>query len=208
MSLADLEEFKKYFDEKIESMFVKAREVAVKRHIKLKKDGNQEQYDHQVELLGRVERIEELVTAGRKDAALEKLAGAKVQIEERMKLIRLADSSAHGWHTVAEYKANVTADNSADERRINKAEAKAEAKRKRLFAERNVKRGRYDQSTSRYEPSTSRQQFFRAPRAATPRDICYGCGTAGHFRSACPEFRNSFQQKPEAKRPEGGKSEQ
>ena len=204
----EVEEFKKYFDEKLEAMFNRAREVMAKRSANLKNQGNQEQFDHQLDLLERAERIEELVKAGRKEAALEKLSGLKEAIEERMMLIKIADSSAHGWHTVAEYKSNDLATSSADERRITKAEARAEAKRKNVFAERNVKRARFDPSTSRDETAASRHQFFRAQRVPTNRNICFGCGDVGHWKAACPQLRGSYRGGPGAKGGEEPKTEQ
>ena len=46
-------------------------------------------------------------------------------IKERQKLIRVADRSEHGWATVDEYVADELADDSDDEKRLFKAEARA-----------------------------------------------------------------------------------
>ena len=62
------------------------------------------------------------------------LQECKVTIEARMKLIKLADSSDHGWQTVAEYMTNELADNSDDEKRIEHAEKLAEKKAKKVKA--------------------------------------------------------------------------
>ena len=51
-----------------------------------------------------------------------------------MKLIKLADTSDHGWQTVAEYMTNELADNSDDEKRIERAEKIAEKKAKKVKA--------------------------------------------------------------------------
>ena len=68
------------------------------------------------------------------DEALGFLQEGKVAIEARMKLINMADSSDHGWQTVAEYMTNELADNSDDEKRIERAEKLAEKKAKKVKA--------------------------------------------------------------------------
>ncbi len=46
-------------------------------------------------------------------------------ITDRQKLIRIADRSEHGWATVEEYEYDELADNSDDEKKLFKAEARA-----------------------------------------------------------------------------------
>ena len=53
---------------------------------------------------------------------------------ERQKLIRIADRSEHGWATVEEYMEDELADNSDDEKRIQKAEVRAGRKLKTTAA--------------------------------------------------------------------------
>ena len=66
---------------------------------------------------------------------------AKTQLEEglklvceRQKLIRMADRSEHGWATVKEYLEDELADNSDDEKRMQKAEFRAGKKLKAAAA--------------------------------------------------------------------------
>ena len=49
-------------------------------------------------------------------------------LAHRQKLIKLADRSESGWAVVEEYDADALADNSDDERKIEKAEKAAERK--------------------------------------------------------------------------------
>ena len=56
-------------------------------------------------------------------------------IAHRQKIIKIADRSEHGWATVAEYKDDDLAENSEDERRLEKAERVAERKLKRKMHE-------------------------------------------------------------------------
>ena len=70
---------------------------------------------------------------------LEGLRKGRALIEERQKLIRLADCSEHGWGMVDEYTADDLAEDSEDQKRIDKAERAAEQKagkkRKRRMAD-------------------------------------------------------------------------
>ena len=49
-------------------------------------------------------------------------------IAERQKLIRIAERSELGWSVVAEYNADELADDSKDEKRLEKAELSSERK--------------------------------------------------------------------------------
>ena len=106
-------------------------------------------------------------------------------LEERQKLIRLADASELGWRVVAEYRANPLAEDSEDEKRILKAEARATRKAK---AERG-KRSRcrsvpYEKPpahfTQRSTPSAT------ATATSTRPGSCFKCGKAGHWKLECP----------------------
>ena len=57
-----------------------------------------------------VQRVKEAIKKGRS------------LLDERQKLIRLADRSEHGWGVVDEYTADDLAEDSDDEKRIEKAE--------------------------------------------------------------------------------------
>ena len=54
-------------------------------------------------------------------------------MERRQKLIKLTDKSKAGWLAVDEYESDELADDSADEKRIKRAQEKA-AKRKKQHA--------------------------------------------------------------------------
>ena len=56
----------------------------------------------------------------------EAIQKSRLLLEERQKLIRLADRSDHGWGVVDESTADDLAENSDDEKRIEKAERAAE----------------------------------------------------------------------------------
>ena len=58
------------------------------------------------------------------------VAEAKLIIKKRQKLIKIADKNRDGWLVVQEYETDDLASNSEDEKKIRKAKAAAEKKRK------------------------------------------------------------------------------
>ena len=60
--------------------------------------------------------------------ARESLQKGRLILAERQKLIRIADRSEHGWGVVAEHTADELADDSSDEKRLEKAKRAAEHK--------------------------------------------------------------------------------
>ena len=96
-----------------------------------KSKGNEQQYDHQVAVLGTIEGA--TAALNNQDIAKAKamLQEGKYAIEVRIKLIKIADKSEHGWQTVAEYVTNELADDSDDEKRLDRAERTAEKKAKK-----------------------------------------------------------------------------
>ena len=128
-------------------------------------------------------------------------------IDEWQKLIRLADSSEHGWGMVEEYMVDDLAENSHDEKRIEKAERAAELKaakrRKKRSANSALSRPRGGQpryavggtsptlGTSAHTAPLL-QHASQLPRrnamqpGARPIGPCHFCGKMGHLRLFCP----------------------
>lgn len=84
-------------------------------------------------------------------------------VSERQKLIRMADRSEHGWATVDEYLEDELADNSDDEKRIQKTEFRA-GKKLKAVAAKNARRkpgvvqkrpGQVSGLTGKYAPPPS-----------------------------------------------------
>lgn len=69
-------------------------------------------------------------------------------LAEREKHIILADKSEHGWKTVHEYKRNYLADDSDDEKKIIRAEARATSQARQNFVNGKLKFGSLHQRAS------------------------------------------------------------
>ena len=65
------------------------------------------------------------------EAATEELQQTSQRIEKRIKLIKLADRSEHGWKTVSEYLSDDLASDSDDDKKIKRAEAEAGKKKRK-----------------------------------------------------------------------------
>ena len=102
----------------------------------LKKKGHQKQFDVNEDVK---EKLSEAETALNQTPVAIERAKTAIQegmeiINKRQKLIKIADRSEHGWATVDEYIEDALADNSDDEKRLFKAEARVGRKVKAVQA--------------------------------------------------------------------------
>ena len=203
------EELKKNKDEVAESV---AKKVRRERPPEFRRKGNEKQYKFNEEVLEKFEAAAgEVASATPLTPSLERtkkiIEEGMVLLEDRQKMIRLADRSDFGWDVVSEYQSDELATNSDDEKRISKAEKAAEKKllkKKKVAA---VGKGSKVNRTSDWRPYskypmlTARSNWswnprvpVGAPPAAGPGQSvrntrlpgpCFGCGEFGHLRSSC-----------------------
>jgi len=174
------------------------KKVRHERPYNFKRKGNGEQ-------AGFNEKLEDVVTEAQAhlsgdERAQEALIKGMKLLTERQKLIKIIDRSEFGWGVVAEYTTDELAEDSDNEKRLEKAEKAAErkaAKRKRKRVEPTAKTGKGRYNAQQPGPSGSapvsaamiyppkRPQLVPAPmRTAGP---CFACGEMGHLRSYCPK---------------------
>ena len=124
-------------------------------------------------------------------------------LEERNRLILIADQSEAGWATVEEYQQRRVAKDD-DDKRLRKAEKSASKRMKRKKEKksksRHYSRDSYDHGyyQRQYGPrniysrdidtrqfNSGFQQFGKRRRGPSPEDICFSCGRPGHWRTQC-----------------------
>ena len=125
---------------------------------KLKKKGNLKQFLFNAELLDEVKSITEDLQTQDTDSANKTAKRTIKLIERRQKLIKLADKSEAGWLAVDEYESDELTEDSADEKRIRKAQDKAV--RKKFQMAKSASRSRSTGSSIRNVPSNSQDNLL------------------------------------------------
>ena len=125
---------------------------------KLKKKGNLKQFLFNAELIDEVKSVTEDLQTQDTDSA-NKTAKRTIKLtERRQKLIKLADKSEAGWLAVDEYESDELAEDSADEKRIRKAQDKAV--RKKFQMAKSASGSRSTGSSIRNVPSNSQDNLL------------------------------------------------
>ena len=122
--LMNPEEIKKYFDDKFALLAAKCDVAGQLKQKTLKYKGNQCQLHHETSVLLGVRTAEACLREEDIEAATEELRQTSQIIEKRIKLMRLADRSEHGWKTVSEYVSDSLATDSDDDKKIKEPRQK------------------------------------------------------------------------------------
>ena len=184
------------------------KRLRLERKTSFKKKDNEKQYDFNEEVREKLATADSSLNAAPPDIDKAKSAlqeGEKL-INERQKLIKVADRSEYGWATQEEYTTDELADNSDDEKRLFKAEARAGKKLKTAKAKNKKplgsKRASYLTALQKAANIPSQgSQGLQSPGLMQSREPsgsqlgrvqpavvvpCVQCGTLGHFRRNCP----------------------
>ena len=97
--------------------------------IQWKQDGNKFQYNVIQKLLQSSLQARAFYRAGKVSTREKQLDEHNKTCHERIKMLRIADSSQYEWQTVAEYQINPVAVNEADDQKIKRAEKTAQAQK-------------------------------------------------------------------------------
>ena len=134
-------------------------------------------------------------------------------------MIKIADRSEHGWATVKEYEDDELAENSDDEKRLFRAEARAGRKTRQQKSTKSSnarKKGQYSAGSKATGAFTSRSpvggvaeiallQNLLSPMQTARQTLplsgspqlgqCFTCGKLGHIRKTCPLLQGPVQSK-------------
>ena len=145
------------------------------------------------EVLGSIKKAKVLINHGAVKRPSDLLTEVEEKLEKRIKLIRIADTSAGGWDTAERYQEPKVAVDAADAKRIREVDKEAIAAKKAKLPYTNYA-SRYQryytprlpttqQYSKYYQPSTA--STGRMFRTAKPTDICLQCQGRGHWKRDC-----------------------
>ena len=167
------------------------------KQVKFDKKSHEVQFLFNMELLEKIEEIQDGVGRFKTDKVKQLLEDMVKKINYRNKLIKIADRSPYGWTTVAEYEKDRLANDADDEKRIKDSEKGAEKIEKEKKAKENKEREK--RNNTRYNPysnsrgsSTSTSRDHQSSRGESSRS---GSSNSSPSPSGTtPRFRNAPQQ--------------
>ena len=106
-----LDLMKRQLDEASNTQMSELKKIRLTEPRTFRKKGHEQQYKHNEQVKSLVSEAKDAVNNGKKDACITKLNEGIELIDQRQKLILIADKSEYGWKTVGEYLDNELADN-------------------------------------------------------------------------------------------------
>ena len=168
-----------------------------------KKKGNEQQFKFNQKVLKANNKAAKALESGNVAKARDCLKEGTVLLNNRQKLIKLADKSEFGWGTIQEYVDDELADNEADAKKIKKAEKRAaervksiQDKKKKSFKSSQPSlppnRSQFAMPSSSssfapyFRPLQGSRSSFTYNTGRSFQDTCFRCGRRGHWADTCP----------------------
>ena len=203
------EELKRSNNEQLNLISETVASCSEQEDYKFKRRGNEEQHKHNVKVAKKMNEIQTTLS-GTVDmdkvvTAKEKLTEGLQIIKNRQKLIKLADSTELGWALVEEYEKNPLAEDSDDEKKIQKAKLRADKTKKEKIKKQKDKN---TYSSSRYQPYNKYHRPTEMGASSTYKaglgnpiptvkhqrpGRCFGCGEVGHWKFECTKQERTYK---------------
>ena len=168
-----------------------------------RKKGNRLQHEFNEDIMGKFEESDAILSkipavgpAASITEAREKLKEGTQLLASRQKHIKMADRSELDWAVVSEYETDALADDSDDERKIEKAEKAAERKMaaaRKKKASPKLPAAKFQKLDGIAPATTTQQQVVVKPAtrypgtpAVRPIGPCHQCYEYGHLKRNCP----------------------
>ena len=178
---ARLEKFKKRLAPNSSESLRSSKRLKIEAK-QIKKPGNQQQFDHSIKVLEKLESAIEALDQNRLDKAKDALQEGMDLVLHCIKLVRIADKSEFGWETVNQYEADKLASDSEDDKRIYRSERRLEKEADAsLSASYRIPLTVADSSTT-YPIPTFTVNRVPVRSALGP---CYTCSKFGHLQAKC-----------------------
>ena len=174
--------------------------------------GNEKQFNINGQIIDQLEIASEQLEASKLNKVRDTLAEGMRILKERQKLILISDSDKHGWKVAEEYETHILAENKEGEKRLWKAEQRAEKRVREDSKEKVNKRRKTGLITSSlgfqprwvYGPAippagaalplNEMSSSKRVPPRDKSRDMCHVCGMFGHWRNECSLVTSQWPQ--------------
>ena len=171
---------------------------------RFKKKGNEDQYTFNLKVGDAIEEAKEACSSQQLDKVHASLEKGEKLLSERQKHILLADKSDFGWSLIREYKRNDLAEDSDDEKKIIRAEARARTQAKQNSAGNKTRLASNRKELPVLLPAetASFRQFYTNSARPIPTihtstqtkpGSCFPCNKPGHWRAQCPLNSSTFQ---------------
>lgn len=205
-----MDSMKRQLEESSNSQMTELKRIRFSEPRTFRKKGHEQQYKHNEQVKTTINEARAAVSSEKRDECIAKLDEGIELIDQRQKLILIADRSEYGWKTVGEYIDNELAENDDDAKKMKKAEKEAQRKIAETRASKMAKnRSAWFNKSSRSFPSpaTQSQTQYALPAALTSSQYsspfnpsrravlggplkkpgtCFSCGKPGHWRNECP----------------------